>query len=740
MAKTSGLGVPKAFAVLLAVCLLVAGASPVAFAQAANKDTKRGSPKTALQEAERGHAEAARRAAQAAGDPVLVDLVTWIGLTRADGPVGYGDALAFLKTHAHWPQGDTIRRRVERGMPESLPPGDILAWFADNPPLTPEGLLRYGGALMDTGDAAKGRILIKRAWVEGLVGVVEERRFRGRHDTELEPADHVARLDHLLDRRLWEAANRQAALLGGGHSALVAARQALATDSPNADAAMHRVPDSLQSDPGLLLERAQWRRRKGRYQDVVELLGNHDALVARPAIWWSLRHWAARRALDEGDLSIAHRIAAGHGLARGGAFAEAEWLAGWIALRFLDEPVLARGHFERLAAGVNTPISQSRAAYWAGRAAEAAGDPASAEAWHGRAAGDPTTFYGQLAAARLSPTRFTPLPADPQPTAKQRTAFQREDLARAARLLFDHGNHGRAELFLRQAAANSGDPVGAQLAADMAHQHGQPGTALKIARHLWQRGTVLVGHLFPTIAVKGADAREMARVLGLIRQESAFNSDAVSQAGARGLMQLMPATAKEVARGLGLPYNPRRLTGDPQYNLALGRSYLNQQIGRFDGSLVMALAAYNAGPGSVRRWLETYGDPRQSDPTDLVDWIERIPYGETRNYVQRVIEGITVYTQILAPAQAPALAVAELAAARMNVQPKRAVAVTERPPPPTPASFTPTPASFAPMPSGERTIDAPLTPGTDRDPEPGCTGQGWPRFGDSERGTTWPDC
>ncbi|HSO43108.1 MAG TPA: lytic transglycosylase domain-containing protein, partial [Rhodospirillales bacterium] len=354
-----------------------------------------------------------------------------------------------------------------------------------------------------------------------------------------------------------------------------------------------------------------------------------------------------RDALRQGQGATAYRLVSAHALSEPADYAEAEWFAGWIALRFLKKPDLARGHFLIMVKFVRFPISVAGAAFWAGRAGEAAGDKPFAMAWYRTAAAHPTTFYGRLAAERVSPESTLILPPEPRPSATERAAFAGHELVRATRLLAAHGQDDAARAFIRSLGEIGQAPAWQATTAALASEVGGTGLGVATAKRAMREGFFLFEQAYPLMALPLVSERlphpvEPALVLAMIRQESEFDRGAVSSAGARGLMQLMPGTAKQVAASLNLPYSPDRLTRDPAYNVKLGRAYLSKLLSSFDGSVALAFAAYNAGPARVRQWLDTYGDPRNGR-VDLIDWIEMLPFAETRNYVQRAIENRWVY-------------------------------------------------------------------------------------------------
>jgi soluble lytic murein transglycosylase len=427
------------------------------------------------------------------------------------------------------------------------------------------------------------------------------------------------------------------------------------------DTVVAKVPEALRGDPGLIYERLRYRRRHNDVEGARDILINLPHDLRRPAEWWTELSYVIRRTLSAGDVSLAYRIAKDHRQDGGPSLAEAEFLAGWIALRSLNDSTEARQHFQALYDAVRFPVSLARAAYWSGRAAEAAQDSVAAQDWYRRGAKHMTTFYGQLSARRLGedPANFqTP---EPTPTAEQIARFDRGELSRLTRMLAEIDERERVKLMFRHLAQNAGTPVDYALIARLALAMDMPDQAVRVARRAEREAAPLTALGYPVLKVKQPDdGLDPALVHSLIRQESGFDRQAISRAGARGLMQLMPDTARLVAKELKISYQPHTLTEDPAYNVTLGRAYLKSMIDDL-GGVPGALAAYNAGPGRAKRWTRDNGDPRDNEDS-LVDWIESIPFDETRNYVQRVLEGAFVYRLRLG-APTPPLPAAKAASA-----------------------------------------------------------------------------
>lgn len=588
------------------------------------------------------HDDALRLAGQA-HDKLPAKIIRWMELATPDGG-GFEEIAAFIRDNGDWPNMAQLRRQAEKAMPDGLPAERVLAWFKQYPPTTADGFLRYADTLIATGGAERATKLVRERWVAANFSPDDEAAFLARYRALLRPQDHKARIDRLLWERQEAAVKRMLPFFDEAYDTLIAARVALNDEAGNVDALVARVPASLRNDPGLLFDRARYRRRKGDDAGALEIMTNAPADMGRPQAWWTERHILARHAIEKGDYHLAYRLVAAHGMDDGMGFAQAEFLAGFLALRFLDDPSGAFGHFHKLYRSVGAPISKARGAYWCGRAAEALGEAKQAKAWYAKAAQYGTTFYGQLAAHRMGGDGRIHLPPEPHATAAEEHAFDRREVVRAVQMLaeIEGKDDERVTAFLRRISLDAKTPADYVLAAKLAREVGRRDLAVAAAKDAAQNDVFLVEAGYPMIQARPS-APELALVQAIIRQESTFNSNIVSSAGARGLMQLMPGTAQLVAAKLGIKRSDTaKLTSDPDYNVRLGSAYLADLIDRFNGSYIMAIAAYNAGPTRVSQWINTYGDPR-GQSIDPVDWLELIPIYETRNYVQRVMEAMLVY-------------------------------------------------------------------------------------------------
>jgi soluble lytic murein transglycosylase len=431
-----------------------------------------------------------------------------------------------------------------------------------------------------------------------------------------------------------------------GHQALAQARLVLQANTGSIEAALAKVPPALQRDPGLLYDRIHWNRVKGYNQQAVDLLLQAPAELIRPDLWWNEREIQIRYAIAANDDALAFRLATGHGLTTGTEYVQAEFMTGWIAFRMMHQPDVALKHFAAGFAASKTQSGIARNAYWAGRAAEEIPDPVGATGWYVKAADDLTSFYGQLAAAKLALPEAVRLPPEPVPTAEQIAVFNNREVTKLVHRLVEVGAPERIDPFLLRLAEIAASPQDAEQVAALARSAGRADLAVNVARRVQRDGILLVDSSYPILPpnIVGSDTgdAESALIHALIRQESGFASTAVSKVGAQGLMQLMPATAKSVAAKLNLPFSPVRLLHDQGYNAQIGQAFMGSILNNFSGSYLLSVAAYNAGPGRVRQWLQDIGDPRDGH-MEAVDWIERVPFGETRVYIQRVLEALQIY-------------------------------------------------------------------------------------------------
>lgn len=628
----------------LGVCLTVitAGAllgMSVAHAQTLSTNDRR-AYHTAFADAQKNNWKGAAREAAAAHDPLPREALHWLAIIRGANGASFGEITHFIATHPDWPGQSALETAAEEAM-NGVPAGTLDAWFATHPPVTVAGKLRQADIWIAAGRTDDAQARIRTVWINSDVSAFDERSIYQHYHEYLRVADHEQRLDRLLWSGQVAAAQRMLPLVPANRRAVAEARIALITFAGNADSLVDDVPSQYRDDAGLLYDRIRWRRIKNLDDGALDLLVVAPPDQAHATQWANERQIMARRALAMGRPDLAFRVADQQQASSGQNFADLEFLAGWIALRFLHQPDVAYAHFVKLYNAATLPITIARGAYWTGRAADAMAYHQLAAAWFDTATKRFTTYYGQLAA---SVPGAAPVKAnrEPQPSTAETNAFNRQELVRLTRDLGAAGADEVVTPFFRHLLERATTADQYMLMARLAHEIDRPDLEVAAAKHAGYAGVNLIAEGYPIPPMPKGGNVETPLLLAMTRQESAFAHEAVSRVGARGLMQLMPHTASLIAKALHLHFSQKRLTTDRGYNVTLGRAYLDQLLSQFSGSYVLAIAAYNAGPSHVKDWISLYGDPR-ADGVNVIDWIESIPYSETRNYVQRVLENLQIY-------------------------------------------------------------------------------------------------
>lgn len=598
-------------------------------------------------------------------DPLRVAIDQWDALRR-DGPATFNDIYRFLVAHPGWPAETTLRQRAERLITAATPPVDRIDYFRRYPPLSAAAKFRLAEAYLALGRAAEAQPLVREAWTSDGLNASQEAEVLTRFGGLLTPVDHVARVDRLLWSGFASAAERLLPLLPAERRPWAEARIAFRKDALDAEYRLAQVPPHFQTDPGLLLDRVQWLRRNNRSAEARQIMAaaNISPGTATDAEkWMEERLELARGASRDQQYELAYQLAANHRAFPLGRplnswsdgerdeYTSLEFLAGWTAMRALGRAAVAADHFQNYRNGAQAPLTQARGDYWAGRAAEAAGDTVRARRFLESAATHPDYFFGQLALERLGRPIALPPVQQVAVTPAARQTFASNELVRAAKLLGESGDRTRQSLFLRKLVEQAQTLEQQTLVAELAPALRRPDVGVLVGREARNNGQLaLLNAAYPRLPLGQEMASDWTMIHAITRQESRFDRAAVSAANARGLMQLMPGTARETAARVGVGYDFERLTQDEQYNVLLGSAYFRTLLDRWGGNHVLAVASYNAGPGNVNRWIRANGDPR--DPNvDIVDWIEAIPFSETRTYVWRVIENAVVY-DMLHPGQA----------------------------------------------------------------------------------------
>ncbi len=619
--------------------------TPATAYRASLSDGDAASLKSALDSARRADIGGARSAIAAISDPIARKIATWALVDANSDSLTFFELDQARRDLAGWPRAVRRQTAAEKLVETSgQSPAQIIAWFGGSEPLTPQGAMALAGAYRALGQNDAAAKLIRHFWRDRMFEAEPQRQMLTRFGDVLTTEDHVRRADVILFGGQGPAARDMIPLLPPDQQQLAQARIALRSNVGNAQSIAANLPASVADSPGLAFERAVYYRKHGMEDLARGLVAKFPTDLPFPEMAdrvWDERYQLTLSALRAGDAAGAYAAAAHSGLTTGADAAEAEFYAGWIALTRLKNPAVADTHFAAIERIGSSPITRGRAFYWRGRAAEAQGDQARAQAYYSAGAKYYTTFYGLLSAEKVDGGRLV-MGYDPQLTQSDRTRFEGRETVRAARILIENGNRDLFRTFVL--ALDDVLPTAEEeaLLVDMARGYGEIDTSMKAVRSAAQRGFILPQRGYPVRTPPGAfNAPEPALVLGITRQESGFDPMVRSGVGARGMMQLMPGTAALVARKVGVAYSSGQLD-DPDYNMRLGSTYLGDLVGSFSGSYVMAVAAYNAGPGRPTLWSSYCGDPRTGSG-DPIDFIECIPFSETRNYVMRVMEGMQLY-------------------------------------------------------------------------------------------------
>ena len=597
--------------------------------------------KTAIALARKGELAQSSDVKESMSDPIARDVVEWAILRSKE--VDFQRYFAFISDNPSWPNIGMLRRRAEAALwKERLDPQIVRGYFGKDQPLTAQGKFALARALLLEGDRADAQNLVREAWRhDNFSGDLEVQIldvFRGL----ITDADHKTRMDMRLYAEDVDGAMRSANRAGGNAPVIAKARVAVIKKAADAKAQLDGVPAEARSDIGYIFSRAQWLRREEKATEAAELILSvpNDPTQALDADqWWIERRFLSRTLLDLGDAKTAYRVASGAPVpSRGNYRAEQQFTSGWIALRFLDDASTALAHFAKVGQGTSNPIALARVSYWQGRAAEALGKPNDARAHYESAAGYSTAYYGQLARARLGLKDIVIRPP-PDPAQAQM------DVVRAIEILYAIGERDLIAEGVADLGERSMDKATLAALGEVAARHKDARAMVLLGRAALGRGFPLEQFAFPTVGIPDYRAIgpgvEPGIVYAMARQESSFNTRAISSARAVGLMQLTPA-GRSIANKFGVPYDEKRLLDDQTYNVQLGAAELGDLIKYYRGSYILAFAGYNAGRGRVKDWIAKYGDPR--DPKiDPIDWVERIPFSETRNYVQRVLENLQIY-------------------------------------------------------------------------------------------------
>ncbi len=610
--------------------------------------------KKAISEMQKSKWNSALSISKKAKDKSIYNFIQWRHLLTKGNQASFYDYKVFIDSNPEYPRIDRLRYLAEHKLSTAnVSPKKIINWFGTKEPFSGFGKMILGESFLLIGDKSKGTKLIKEGWITAKLSKNDLKFFRKKFKKNLNANDYIKRADYLAwNGKHWDL-KRLTRYLPKDYELLYTARQILISKGYGVDQAIKNVPQKLKNDAGLNYDRLKWRRKKGRVDSSTEILlkiRNDKDYLRMPEKWWKEREIISRALIYKKKYEIAYKISSNHGMTEGPDFAAAEWMSGWIALSFLNDPLTAKNHFENFYDNVNYPISISRGAYWLASAYEKLGDKEQSNKWYLEASKYLTTYYGQLAFLKINPNEKFELNKEMEVDKKYRLIFFNKELVKITYLL-DELKKDKYTKFILRHLANDNISKGSEiLAAELATNINRYDFAIQISKIASYQKRFHNKFNYPIIStpknINGRKIPDSALILSIIRQESEFDLEANSHAGAKGLMQLMPYTAKLVSKQAKFPYSKSRLTTDPEYNINLGSHYIAGLILQYDGAYPFAVAAYNAGPNRVKYWKKINKNPQKKE-INYVDWVELIKFRETRNYVQRVMENYNVYRYIL---------------------------------------------------------------------------------------------
>lgn len=575
---------------------------------------------------------------------------SWLALRDPARVYDFQTYARFVKNYPNWPEQGVITLQAEKALLQGADRSTLLKWFKDYAPQTDEGRLRFVDALFANNEEVEATLTLQKYWQQGFFDTPKQQAILARYKNALQPRDHEKRLTYLLwQSKIDRAVTALDYITDPTAKNIGIARIRLQRFDRRAFPFVTNLSANAALDNGVLFDLARYYRQKNRDNDAIRALSRRRKPYGEYAhMWWRERAILARRALEKNNFQRAYNLVSAHGHDGGSELAEAEWLAGWLAVSRLNKPADALKHFDRMYHNVKTPISVARAGYWAGIAAQHTKQDDTARQWFRYASQHMQTFYGQLAAYALgtSEQSYQQFFGKGRAVSSIGTRNLRGDLAEAATILHRMGREKERDAFLRAAFNDLVKKEKPEELIPLALRLDSRAMALIAAKAAYDKNIMVPEALFPRPNVPANARVEKALTLAIIRQESLFDRHARSVANARGLMQLLPGTAQQVSRENGIPHSNAEQLFQASHNMVLGQAYLDKMLRRYNSNVILAAAAYNAGPGNVDKWLALMGDP-QRDPHSWVDWSERIPFYETRNYVQRVWEAYVVYGYLL---------------------------------------------------------------------------------------------
>ena len=583
-------------------------------------------------------------------DKTIVTAIHWLKVRQDTSNENFSDIKELLTQVHDWPDARTIRIRAEQSIDLSVSNTKIIEFFAKNPPISSDGKKTKLKAIYNLHGFNNEVIsYAKNVWIECNFSKKEEKDFLALYGKYISENDYHKKVDRLFWQDMPNEGIKYIAKINKNYQLVFNARYALINNKSNVEHILKTVPTSYQNDPGLLYDKIIWyERNKEDFNGLVNLMHNIPLDPPYYEKWWKFKSRHIRSLIEKKQYQTAYKLTSNHKNESNSDYAEAEWLAGWIALRYLHKPDSAIIHFKKMYKTVKLPISVAKATYWAGRSVEETGDNQKAKDWYKISALYPTTFYGQLAVIKINEAGEFDLEDFPKITEEDKINFNKNNFARLAFSFSYYRNGGFSRQFIAKAISHAKSKGEMALIANLGLKLKKHDLALEASKHASYKMTSLTKFCYPTLKMNDCGDVEQAFVHALIRQESMFDPNAESSAGALGLMQIMPSTGKMIASAMKTKFNESKLKSDLKYNFKLGVYHLNQLVNQFKGSYILTAASYNAGSHNAKDWIKRFGDPREMNKVeDVIDWIESITFYETRNYVQRVLESTQIYRSVI---------------------------------------------------------------------------------------------
>jgi len=609
-----------------------------------------GSSCSAMDLAKNERWDAAITCSESQKDELLTKLVLWSKYKNTNSNAQTEEILGFISKNPHFPNLITLQAVAERKINEETKAHVLKRWFSKHKPITDNGIHYYleimGRELNDKALAS----WVKEAWIRVEYDKADRKKFLSKYKKHLTHSDHIKKIDHLIWAGHTMIDQDLLHLVNNDYKLLFAARLAILRNNGNIDSIIAKVPAKLRTAPGLLYARAVWHKKRGHYHKIAQLILDHPHMgTIHSDSWFQLRSRTILELEQKTRYKTSYAIASTHKYKEPVNYVDGEWFSGKIAWIYHQDAHKALEHFKRILEKSQYSVSKAKSAYWSARMHKKIGNHKEADRYFSLAANHPGTFYGQLSILKNNGSKIELIDDKPKITEEDKKWSESDNLVNASKILAKSKQHNSARLFAHAAYKSARTPGQHYLLTKIGTNQKLHSLAVLYNKISERDGRPLKKDGYPVLNMKSFNKNvEKALSLSIIRQESEFDTHALSPAGAMGLMQLMYPTAKQLGNEFGDKVTKETLSNNPEENVKLGTYYLYKLLKKYKGSYVLTIAAYNAGQGNVDKWLKMYGDPRKIKSQDgVIEWIEKIPFSETRTYVQHVLSNLQIYRNIL---------------------------------------------------------------------------------------------